>query len=106
MMLVLVSLDTASHAERFGEILSGATTVLGAVGTIEVSHLGTFNRQARGKSEVLSVHVVKAAMAGPPVDDDEPARHLEAILKSMLAASALDECEVRVFAKPDPSEQP
>jgi len=97
-ILVLASLGESSQAEGFLHFLEGAATVLGPSDMIEIARLGTYEREARGKTETVCVVLIKKADAGSQGDASTQAHSLESVLKAMLSAGRLADCDVRVLA--------
>jgi len=97
-ILVLASLGEPSCAQAFLHLLEGASTVLGPSDTIEIAPLGTYEREARGKTETVCAALIKEADVFSQGDASTRARSLESVLKAMLSAGRLADCDVRVLA--------
>lgn len=98
-ILVIVSLGSPTQAESLQQLLEGAAAVLGPRGSVEVTALGAFERESRGKSEVVCAAVVDGETPRPNTEPKTVAHDFEAVLRSMVSAGALHGCEVRVFAR-------
>ncbi|MBI5536574.1 MAG: hypothetical protein HY898_27890 [Deltaproteobacteria bacterium] len=97
-ILVLASLGDASVAESFLHLLEGASFVLGARDSIEIAPLGTYERDARGKIEIVCAVLVRELAVRSQGDTTSRAHNLESVLKTMLVASGLADTDVRVLA--------
>lgn len=98
-ILVIASLVSSSQADPFPQLLEGATAVLGPRGSVEVTALGAFERESRGKTEVVCVALVEPKTPRSNTDATTMAREFEAVLRAMVAASDLQGCEARAFGR-------
>lgn len=98
--IILFTLGQANQAERLEGILRTIASAVYGSTRAEVNVLGTYKRTGRGRASDELVHAVTLSFAeSPPCSEDgEPlAQHLENMLRSMIAASALAGCEARAY---------
>ncbi len=92
--LVMVTIEGTDDATKVDALLQSAASVCGGVHA-EVAALGIFTRQGR-----KAVETVRSALVDLDGGEDV-AKRLESVLRAMLVASGLAECEARAWADQD-----
>jgi hypothetical protein len=88
--LVMVTIEGTDDVTRVDALLQSAASVCEG-GMIETTALGTFTRQGRKSDETVRSALVEFT------GEDDIAKRLESVLRAMLVASGLGECEARAW---------
>ena len=96
-ILVVTTLADRAQADAFLQLLDGAAAVLGPRGSVEVTPLGAYGREIKGKSEAVCAAVVEPKSSRS--DAIASAHDFEQVLRSMVAAGGLQGCEPRAYAR-------
>lgn len=97
--LVVATISEPAHADGLLQLVEGAAVVLGPRGSVEVTSLGSFAREIRGKTEVVCAAIIEPKSPRPNADATVVARDFETVLRSMVAAGDLQGCDARAYAR-------
>ncbi|MDQ7814214.1 MAG: hypothetical protein RDU25_00185 [Patescibacteria group bacterium] len=95
----MVTIDGTDDATKIDALLESAAAVC-AGGRAEMTALGSFTRQGRKSDETVRTALVELGAV------DGAAKRLESVLRAMLAASGLVECEARAWNGGDKAPNP